>query len=59
MLVASLKGNLNLCKKLIKKEKANVNEQSFNGWTPLINASYNGHLEVCKLLIEHKANIDH
>ena len=27
------------------------------GHTPLHNAAYQGHVEVCKLLIEHKANI--
>ena len=30
-----------------------------NGWTPLVIASHNGHLEIVKSLIEAGANVNH
>ena len=30
-----------------------------DGWTPLLSASHNGHLEIVKSLIEAGANVNH
>ena len=30
-----------------------------DGWTPLVSASHNGHLEIVKSLIEAGANVNH
>ena len=38
--------------------KADVNKTKFISWTPLINASRNGHVEVVKLLLAAGAKKD-
>jgi len=38
--------------------KADVNLRSKSGWTPLIMAGQNGHVEICKALIDAGADVD-
>ena len=54
LMLASLKGYLDLCKKLINRD-ADVNKP---GWTPLHYAAANGHVDVLRLLLEHHAYPD-
>lgn len=54
LMLASLKGQLDLCQQLIAKG-ANVNKP---GWTPLHYASTHGHVDIMNLLLEHHAYID-
>ena len=54
LMMAALKGNLDLCRKLVERG-ADVNK---TGWTPLHYAATNGHVEVMNLLLEHHAYID-
>lgn len=54
LMMAALKGHLELVKKLIKRD-ADVNKP---GWTPLHYAATAGHLAVMELLLEQHAFID-
>ena len=54
LMLAALKGDTQLCLKLIQKG-ADVNKP---GWAPLHYAATNGHLEVMKLLLDEHAYID-
>jgi len=54
LMLAALKGNLALCKKLIAKD-ADVNKP---GWAPLHYAATGAHLDVMKLLLENSAYVD-
>ncbi|MEY3124016.1 MAG: hypothetical protein RLZZ573_536, partial [Pseudomonadota bacterium] len=54
LMLASLKGYLDLCKKLINRD-ADVNKP---GWTPLHYAATGGHVAVIRLLLENHAYID-
>jgi uncharacterized protein len=54
LMLAALKGELELCRLLIKKG-AYVNKP---GWAPLHYAATNGHLAVMQLLLDHHAYID-
>jgi ankyrin repeat protein len=54
LMLASLKGYLNLVKKLVEKD-ADVNK---TGWTPLHYAATGGHVAVIEHLLEHSAYID-
>jgi hypothetical protein len=54
LMMASLKGHLEIVKKLIARD-ADVNKP---GWAPLHYAATNGHLAVMELLLEHHAFID-
>lgn len=54
LMMASLKGNLDLVRKLIERG-ADVNK---TGWTPLHYAATNGHLAVIQLLLDEHAYID-
>lgn len=54
LMLASLKGQLELASKLVKKG-ADVNK---TGWTPLHYAATHGHVAVIKLLLENHAYID-
>ena len=54
LMLAALKGNVELCKKLIAKD-ADVNKP---GWAPLHYAATSAHLDVMKLLLENAAYID-
>lgn len=54
LMLAALKGHLQVCQKLIAKD-ADVNK---TGWTPLHYAATGGHVEVIRLLLEHFAYID-
>jgi ankyrin repeat protein len=54
LMMASLKGHLELARKLIAKD-ADVNK---TGWTPLHYAATNGHLAIMELLLEQHAFID-
>lgn len=54
LMMASLKGYLDIAKRLIEKD-ADVNKP---GWAPLHYAATNGHLKVMELLLEEHAFID-
>jgi len=54
LMMAALKGHLDLVKKLIARD-ADVNK---TGWTPLHYAATNGHLEIMQLLLDENAYID-
>jgi len=54
LMLAALRGDLELCQWLIKKG-ADVNK---TGWTPLHYAATNGHVEVINLLLDEYAYID-
>ena len=54
LMLASLKGQLELCERLIAKG-AGVNKP---GWTPLHYAATHGHVDIMNLLLEHHAYID-
>ena len=54
LMLAALKGNLQLVDKLIKKG-GDVNK---TGWTPLHYAASNGHTDIISLLLEKNAYID-
>jgi len=46
------------CAKLLIEKGAEVNAKDTDGWTPLICASRDGHIEVAKLLIEKEAEVN-
>jgi ankyrin repeat protein len=54
LMLAALKGQLNLCKQLLARE-ADVNRP---GWTPLHYAASGGHQDIVKLLLDNFAYID-
>jgi len=54
LMLAALKGELELASKLVKKG-ADVNK---TGWTPLHYAASRGHVEIIKMLLENHAYID-
>jgi ankyrin repeat protein len=54
LMLAALKGNLDLCEKLIARD-ADVNKP---GWAPLHYAATGAHIEVMKLLLANSAYID-
>ncbi len=54
LMMAALKGHLELSKKLIARD-ADVNK---TGWTPLHYAATNGHVAIIELLLENHAYID-
>jgi ankyrin repeat protein len=54
LMMASLKGNLDLVRKLIERG-ADVNKP---GWAPLHYAATSGHLKIMELLLEQNAYID-
>ena len=55
---AAEKGSISRCRQLLAAG-SDVEEKDEDGWTPLLNAAYFGHTEVCELLLEKgKANIE-
>ena len=54
LMLAALKGNYEICLKLIERE-ADVNK---TGWTPLHYAATGGHVKLIQLLLDHFAYID-
>jgi ankyrin repeat protein len=54
LMMASLKGHLDIARKLIERD-ADVNKP---GWAPLHYAATGGHLAIIELLLEHHAFID-
>ncbi|MES2482985.1 MAG: ankyrin repeat domain-containing protein [Pseudomonadota bacterium] len=54
LMIAALKGHVDLARRLIKRD-ADVNKP---GWTPLHYAATGGHVEMMDLLLEHHAFID-
>ena len=54
---ASEIGDIKLIENLLKQGE-NVDETDINGKTPLMYASYNGHLETVQFLLDHKSQIN-
>ena len=55
---AAASGSISRCRQLLEAG-SDVEEKDEDGWTPLLNAAYFGHTEVCELLLEEaKANIE-
>lgn len=50
-------GDLQKCEECLRRTEADVNGV-FGGYTALQAASQNGHLEVIKLLLHHKADVE-
>mmetsp|Transcript_39437 Transcript_39437/g.61481 ORF Transcript_39437/g.61481 Transcript_39437/m.61481 type:complete len:284 (+) Transcript_39437:60-911(+) len=40
------------------QDPVHVDERDHTGWTPLMTAATHGHVEMCKLLIDHQANVN-
>ncbi|KAG2818434.1 hypothetical protein PC116_g15191 [Phytophthora cactorum] len=55
---AASEGRLEVVKLLVEVGSARVNQYDERGWTPLILASWYGHYNVVKFLLEHGAQID-
>ncbi|KAF7269229.1 ankyrin repeat domain-containing protein 39 [Rhynchophorus ferrugineus] len=55
---AAQSGDYDRVKKLINTKKYEVDQKDSAGYTALHYASRNGHLEICRYLIESGANID-
>lgn len=51
-----MEGNLAEVQRLVLKEKVHVDVKDLLGFTPLINASMNGHVEIVNFLLENNAN---
>ena len=58
--IASRYGNLNILKKVYDLNKFHqvVNRPSFRGRTPIVTAALHGHMEACRFLYSHGANLD-
>ena len=55
---AAASGSISRCRQLLEAG-SDVEEKDEDGWTPLLNAAYFGHTNVCELLLEEgKANIE-
>lgn len=59
---AAQQGKVELCQDLLSNSfygqySADINYLGQNNWTALHAASYEGHLEVCKLLLSHKGSL--
>ncbi|KAI1283217.1 Ankyrin repeat domain-containing protein 49 [Halotydeus destructor] len=57
VLQAAEKGEISELTLLLDRDSSLVNCRDSDGYTPLHRASYNGHLEVAKLLIDRGANV--
>lgn len=55
---AALNGDLNILKLLVEKDKEVINLKGSFGCTPLIAASEEGCIDVCKYLVENNADIN-
>jgi hypothetical protein len=51
-------GNLSVVRELIEGYGIDVNAASIDGWTALMGASYKGHLDVVRYLVDHDANVN-
>jgi hypothetical protein len=51
------KGRLDLVTYLVETRQAKVNLKDSLGWTPLLYAAENGHVEICEYLIAHGGDI--
>ncbi|XP_071094732.1 putative ankyrin repeat protein RF_0381 [Haliotis cracherodii] len=50
-------GNMELVKHIFEQNTVEINSQSDIGWTPAMEAAYEGHLEVLKLLVSKGADL--
>lgn len=51
-------GEKNAVQKIIEKGECDINEKDFKGYSPLMYASYNGHIEMTRYLIENGADVN-
>ena len=58
LVVLARKGYYKTIKALIEKGKMDPNLQDKLGWTPLLHACDQGHIETCKTLVEHGADVN-
>lgn len=56
--LAVVYGHFDCVYKMLKDLSPNVNSKDSKGWTPLMNAAYNGYLRIAKLLLSHDADIN-
>lgn len=55
---AALNGDLNRVKQLLNRAGTNVDQKDNYDYTALHYAARNGHLEICKYLVENGANVN-
>lgn len=58
LFVACITDDFNFAKWLLEDRKVNANECRYDGISPLILCSQEGHLRIVELLLEHNANVD-
>ncbi|KAI8850930.1 ankyrin repeat-containing domain protein [Chytridium lagenaria] len=58
LLALSANGDTKQLKKILTAGRVNVEVKGANGWTPLNQAAYNGHLEAVNMLLKAGASID-
>ena len=56
-LKAAEKGKIDYVSKLLEKNTSLINSKDSDGYTALHRASYNGHVEMVKVLLKHGADI--
>jgi len=56
--IACSKGQVDVVQFLLERTAILVNTQDDSGFTPLFEASLNGHLEIVDLLMQHGAKVD-
>ncbi|CAI2386120.1 unnamed protein product [Moneuplotes crassus] len=56
--IAVVYGHFDCVYRMLKELSPNVNSRDSKGWTPLMNAAFNGYLKIAKLLISHDADIN-
>ena len=58
LIVAVKSGDIKVVQELLKDKSININARDEEGWSPLLQASYDGHKEIIELLLDHKADIN-
>lgn len=58
LMVAAGRGQVQFVRELIA-HGADANAADLDNWTPLLNATRAGHIEIVELLLENGANVEH